>query len=118
MDSKKLLDLHNQQRAYKGRAPVALDQKLEDYSKNWSDTMAGKNKLYHSDVRKIIGLGYSTAGENIAWNQQSEEEVVKAWMNSSGHRENILSRSYRFIGFGLSRSKKDNSPYWSTGFGG
>lgn len=108
-----LLKLHNQQRAFKGKVPLIADTKLDDYAQQWSDVMAKKGKLYHSKIENVLSAGkYQTAGENIAWNQQDEEEVVKAWMNSSGHRANILSNSFRWAGFGM------KNLYWCTNFGG
>lgn len=59
---------------------------------------------------------YSTAGENIAWNQRTEKEVVRDWMDSSGHRANIMNRNFTKVGFGVARAK-NGSLYWCTVFG-
>ena len=77
--------------------------------------MARKNNLTHSDISVLMGK-YHTAGENIAWNQEDEEEVTNSWMNSSGHRANILNRSFSKVGFGVAPAK-DGSLYWCTVFG-
>ncbi len=60
------------------------------------------------------GVTYSSAGENIAYGQQTPEAVVSAWMNSSGHRANILNSSYTTIGVGCYKS--GNTYYWSQFF--
>lgn len=60
-----------------------------------------------------FGIGpRATIGENIAWGQDSETEVMQAWMNSPGHRANILNPDYRYVGEGRS------GPYWVTDFRG
>lgn len=114
----KLLELHNYQRELKGRPAFVLDEDLNAYAQKWAEHMAGRNKLYHSDVSNVLAMGkYYNAGENIAWNQTSPEEVTNSWMNSSGHRANILNRNFNAIGFGLSFNE-NNEPYWVTVFGG
>ncbi len=52
------------------------------------------------DMIKSFGLTYSTAGENIARGYKTPEAVVEGWMSSSGHRANILNKSYKYIGVG------------------
>ena len=78
--------------------------------------MAQKNTLRHSSINVLMGK-YFFVGENIAWNQKTELEVVDAWMHSSGHRANIMNRSYTKIGFGMSLNEKGEL-YWCTVFGG
>lgn len=110
----KLLDLHNAQRELKGRVGLSMDDSLNDYAERHAKWMAEKSRLKHSDIGVLMGR-WHTAGENIAWNQRDEREVVSAWMNSSGHRANILNRSFSKVGFGLAFAK-DGSPYWCTVF--
>lgn len=111
-----LLKLHNEQRELKGRPGFQLDPHLCKYAQNHSDWMAENNKLKHSDIRKLIGK-YTAVGENIAWNQQSEADVVYAWMHSTGHKANIMNRKFTKVGFGVSYNK-NGEPYWCTCFGG
>lgn len=61
---------------------------------------------------KAFGLSYRTAGENIAYGQSTPQAVVNAWMNSSGHRANILNSSYTQIGVGYVA----NGHYWTQMF--
>ena len=63
-------------------------------------------------MMKAFGLSYRTAGENIAYGQRTPQEVVNAWMNSSGHRANILNSSYTQIGVGYVA----NGNYWTQMF--
>lgn len=64
------------------------------------------------DMMKSFGISYKTAGENIAQGQKTPEEVVKAWMNSQGHRENIMNPSFTHIGVGYVESGN----YWTQQF--
>ncbi len=57
------------------------------------------------------GISYSGAGENIAAGQRSPEEVMNSWMNSQGHRENIMQDSYEKIGVGHYQGQ-DGTQYW------
>lgn len=59
-------------------------------------------------------ISYRGAGENIAWGQKTPEEVVNAWMNSSGHRANILNKNYTSIGVGYYLN--GTTPYWAQLF--
>ncbi len=90
---------------------------LKELTHNWqlsrvarykSQDMADKGYFSHTsptygspfDMMKKFGISYSTAGENIAKGQKTPEAVVNAWMNSPGHKANILSSSYKEIGVG------------------
>ncbi len=64
------------------------------------------------DMMKQFGISYRTAGENIAMGQQTPQAVVDAWMNSDGHRANILNASYTQIGMGYVA----DGNYWSQMF--
>ena len=112
--SDKLLKLHNVQR--KDRPLFVLDDKLSKYAQAHAEWMAKNDKLKHSEIKALLE-DFHTVGENIAWNQRDEAEVVEGWMNSPGHRANILNKSFTKIGFGLAHNK-DNEPYWCTCFGG
>lgn len=111
-----LLRLHNEQRELKGRQGLTLDPYLCEYAQHHAEWMANHNNLQHSNISKLMGKYYA-AGENIAWNQSNEKEVVVAWMNSTGHRENILSRTFTHVGFGVAFNK-NGEPYWCACFGG
>lgn len=63
-------------------------------------------------MMKAYGIGYKAARENIAQGQTSAQAVVQAWMNSSGHRANILSKNFTQIGVGYYQ----NGNYWTQMF--
>lgn len=100
--------LVNQERAKQGLQPLTLSSKLTDLAEMKAEDMASKNYFSHTSptygtpfqMLQQYGVSYKSAGENIAAGQKSAEEVMKAWMNSSGHRANILNSSYTEIGVG------------------
>lgn len=67
-----------------------------------------------SAVLKENGISFQGAGENIAWGQRTPEQVVNAWMNSEGHRANILNPRYTSIGVGYYLNGA--TPYWAQLF--
>ncbi|MBQ2931950.1 MAG: hypothetical protein IJE62_03780 [Clostridia bacterium] len=66
------------------------------------------------DMMKSFGISYKTAGENIARGQATPQAVVNGWMNSAGHRANILNASYNTIGVGYVA----DGNYWTQMFVG
>jgi uncharacterized YkwD family protein len=104
----KVVELTNQERAKNGLKPLALDTELSKVAREKSRDMQSKGYFSHTsptygspfDMMKKFGITYRSAGENIAMGQRTPEEVVKAWMNSEGHRKNILGANYTHIGVG------------------
>jgi uncharacterized YkwD family protein len=104
----KVVDLTNQERAKNGLKPLALDTALSKVAREKSNDMQSKGYFSHTsptygspfDMMKKFGITYRTAGENIAKGQPTPEAVVKAWMESPGHRANILKAEYTHIGVG------------------
>lgn len=96
--------------------PLVKNDKLMHYAQEWAEHMAQKNRMYHSSMRDIMRLGFSTAGENIAWGQKDCETVMRTWLNSPGHRANIMSTKYSSIGCGVAQSSKGRI-FWCTCFG-
>lgn len=104
----KVVELTNQERAKNGLKPLALDTELSKVAREKSRDMQSKGYFSHTsptygspfDMMKKFGISYRSAGENFAMGQRTPEEVVNAWMNSSGHRANILNSSYTHIGVG------------------
>ena len=85
--------------------------------------MAKQNKLDHildeknpADRVKDAGYKYSETGENVAWNSSTPKEVVKGWMESPHHKENILKPDFTEIGVAVAKNKK-GEPYWVQVFG-
>jgi uncharacterized YkwD family protein len=119
---KKVFELVNQERQKQGLKPLQLDTKLSDVAREKSKDMMNKNYFSHTsptygspfDMMKQFGIEYRTAGENIAKGQQTPEEVMNGWMNSDGHRKNILNPNFTHIGVGY--VKGNGSTYWTQMF--
>ena len=111
-----LIDEHNRQRTQRGLEPLALDQTLCDYAQSHADRMAERQLLVHSSMSNLaVKAGNGNVAENIAWGQNSEEEVCSAWMKSSGHRVNILGKRYKRVGFGVKEDERGRK-YWCAVF--
>ena len=116
----RVLDKVNAQRAKHElrplRATVCLAGKV---AQPWAKHMAETETMVHQDLSVVFEKcpGLSRAGENIAYGYPTAAAVMKAWMNSPGHRSNILNRQFTKIGLGLARSA-DGTPYWVQDFGG
>lgn len=119
---KEVVELVNQERAKYGLSPLEIDTELSSVARLKSQDMANLNYFSHTsptygspfDMMKQFNIQYRTAGENIAKGQQTAEAVVNAWMNSEGHRANILNSSYTHIGVGYVSS--GNTTYWTQMF--
>lgn len=84
--------------------------------------MAKKEEMAHKlDGKNVAervaaaGFNYFTVGENVAFNQPDAKTLLKAWMDSPGHRENILNKSFAAIGIGIASSEK-GEPYYAQVF--
>jgi uncharacterized protein YkwD len=114
--AKSLLDEHNRQRARRGLEPLVLDADLCDYAQDHADKMAERGLLVHSSMSRLaVKAGNGNVAENIAWGQNSEEEVCDSWMNSSGHRANILGKRHKKAGFGVKEDERGRK-YWCAVF--
>ncbi|MBV7506695.1 sporulation protein [Bacillus sp. sid0103] len=116
----KVVDLTNQERAKNGLPALKVDVTLSKMAHEKSRDMSANGYFSHTsptygspfDMMKKYGITYRYAGENIAMGQRTPEEVVKAWMNSEGHRKNILSSNYNYIGVGY----VSQGNYWTQEF--
>lgn len=114
----RLLDLHNKERSERRLDSLALDIKLCEYAQVHAERMAEKGRLVHSSMSDLaVVAGNGNVGENIAWGQESEAEATETWMRSPGHRQNILSKRFKRVGFGMKKDKKGR-PYWCAVFAG
>ena len=103
-----VLSLVNAERKKQGLSSLTLSDKLTAVANEKARDMAENNYFSHTSptygtpfqMLQQYGIRYRTAGENIAAGQKSPEEVMNSWMNSSGHRANILNSSYTEIGIG------------------
>ena len=106
-----ILNLVNQERKKAGVPALTLSEKLTSIATTKAKDMAAKNYFSHNsptygspfDMLKQFGVSYSYAGENIAAGQKTAAEVMNSWMNSSGHRQNILNKNYTQLGVGYTQ---------------
>jgi len=118
-----VIKLVNQQRAYAGLPPLTAHWELSRVARYKSADMANKGYFSHTSptygtpfqMMENFGLRFTAAGENIAYGQRTPQEVMNDWMNSPGHRNNILSRSYTHIGVGLAKNS-NGVCYWTQMF--
>lgn len=114
--------LVNIERQKEGLAPLNYSEELSKVARTKSQDMAQNNYFSHNSptygdpfsMMKSFGIKYRTAGENIAKGYLSAESVVRGWMNSSGHRANILNPSFGKIGVGYVNI--NGTTYWTQMF--
>ena len=116
----------NEARAQNGLPALRLNMKLLQAARIHARQMAERQQLEHEisgaryptlQARLVaVEYAYSRAAENIAWNRSSAQSVVAGWMNSPGHRTNILDSRITEIGAAMARSAK-GEPYWIQVFG-
>lgn len=112
--------LVNEVRAENGLKALSANWELSRVARYKSEDMSTNRYFSHTSptygtpfqMMRAFGLSYRSAGENIAYGQRTPAAVVDAWMNSSGHRANILSASYTQIGVGYCASGN----YWTQMF--
>lgn len=118
-----VIQLTNQERAKYGLKPLKANWELSRVARYKSADMRDKGYFSHTsptygspfDMIKSFGLSYRSAGENIAAGQTSPQQVVQAWMNSEGHRANILSSDFTEIGVGYAKGGSQRY-YWTQMF--
>jgi uncharacterized protein YkwD len=119
-----VLTLVNQERGKAGCQPLAADSRLAVAARLHSQDMAVRGYFDHTTPdgvtfdKRITSAGYkwSNAGENIAKGQKDAASVMQAWMNSPGHRANILNCKFKDIGIGLAYDSR-RTPLWTQDFG-
>ncbi|OQR61589.1 RNA polymerase [Streptomyces maremycinicus] len=118
-----VIALVNKERATAGCGPLTGDSQLRQAAQGHSDDMAARDFFDHTNPdgadpgQRITAAGYrwSTYGENIAKGQQTASAVMTSWMNSEGHRANILNCSFKNIGVGIHDGS--GGPWWTQAFG-
>ncbi|KAA0820907.1 CAP domain-containing protein [Bacillus sp. AY2-1] len=116
----RVVELTNAERTKQGLPALKIDTELSKVARIKSEDMQKNNYFDHNsptygspfDMMKKFGISYTSAGENIAQGQRTPEEVVQAWMNSAGHRANILNNGFTHIGVGYVESGN----YWTQQF--
>lgn len=119
--AKQVVALVNKERAKAGIAPLTIDSGLEqaalvrtkEIQNSFSHTRPNGSSFATAIAE--AGVTYRRAGENIAWGQKTPEAVVTAWMNSEGHRANIMNVNFSRIGVGY-LTNASGTPYWTQLF--
>lgn len=117
-DEKEVFDLINKQRTNNGLKALTIDSEVQRVARIKAQDMVDNNYFSHTsptygspfDMLKSFKISYKTAGENIAGNS-SNSAAVNAWMNSSGHKANILNSGFNYTGIGVVSSPKYGKMY-------
>lgn len=117
-DEKEVFDLINKQRTNNGLPSLQNDSEVQRIARIKAQDMVNNNYFSHNsptygspfDMLKSFKVSYKTAGENIAANS-SNSSAVTAWMNSSGHKANILNSSFNYTGIGVVSSPRYGKMY-------
>ena len=117
---REVIRLVNAERTQRGLQPLRENWELSRVARFKSQDMVDRRYFAHNSptygtpfqMIRAFGLSFRTAGENIAYGQRTPQAVVNAWMNSSGHRANILNASYTQIGVGYVA----DGHYWTQMF--
>lgn len=107
-----LLNATNQQRSANGVAALGLNAKLAQAAQTKANDMANRNYWSHDTPEgnppwvfiTAAGYSYNAAGENLAYGFLTSSDVVAGWMNSAGHRANMLNATYQEVGFGYANA--------------
>lgn len=119
--AERVVDLVNQERAKAGLAPLSVSRPAASAALVRSKEIEGAfshtrpNGSSFSTALTEQGVNYRSAGENIAWGQKTPEQVMHAWMNSAGHRANILNAKFTALGVGCYRNAA-GVYYWTQLF--
>ena len=118
-----VLRLVNIERSKQGLSPLKMNWELSRVARLKSEDMANKKYFDHQsptygspfDMIKSFGIKYKSAGENIAMGQKTPAAVMTGWMNSPGHKANILSTNYTELGVGITKNSS-GTLYWTQMF--
>ena len=119
-----VVDLTNARRAEHGLGALAVDGLLNNAAQGHSNDQAAADKMSHTgtdgsnpgDRIARAGYGFSAWGENVAAGYPDAASAMNGWMNSPGHRANILNGNFTQIGVGLA-SAADGTTYWTMTLG-
>lgn len=117
-DELEVFNLINEQRTKNGLSALKIDSEVQNVARIKAQDMVNNNYFSHTsptygspfDMLNSFKVSYKTAGENIAGNS-SNSAAVTAWMNSSGHKANILNSSFNYTGIGVVNGSKYGKIY-------
>lgn len=116
-----VVELVNKERISRGLRPYTSNWQLARVARYKSEDMYRNNYFSHQspvygspfDMLRSFGIRFTAAAENIARGQTTAQSVMNSWMNSAGHRDNILNNSFTEIGVGYFNA---GTPYWTQMF--
>ena len=117
-DELEVFNLINEQRTKNGLSALKINSEVQNVARIKAKDMVNNNYFSHTsptygspfDMLNSFKVSYKTAGENIAGNS-SNSAAVTAWMNSSGHKANILNSSFNYTGVGVVNGSKYGKIY-------
>ena len=117
-DELEVFNLINNQRTNNGLSSLKIDSEVQNVARIKAKDMVSNNYFSHTsptygspfDMLKNFGISYKSAGENIAGNSNNQAAVT-AWMNSTGHKANILNSNFNYTGIGVVSSNKYGKIY-------
>lgn len=121
INSTDIIDFTNKERIAVGLTPLSIDTKLNSSAEIKVDDMIARQYFEHesptgegvSDLGKKVGYEYVIMGENLAMGTfSSSSDIVQAWMNSEGHKANILNKKYQEIGVSVKRGTFEGKEVW------
>lgn len=118
-----VIKLVNDERTQRGLAPLKANPDVSGVAREKSRDMRDRNYFSHTsptygspfEMLRQFGISFRSAGENIAAGQRTAKDVVQGWMNSPGHRKNILNSNYTQIGVGYAEGGRMRH-YWTQMF--
>ena len=122
--AQQVLELVNEERAKVGASPLTLDSRLcaaaderaEEITVLFEHTRPDGSSCF--TILREYGVSYYTAGENISAGRATAAAVVEGWMNSPGHRANILNSEFKYLGVGRATAYDVYGTYWVQLFTG
>lgn len=123
--AEEVLQLVNAERSKAGLQPLKMSEELRSIANLKSKDMSENGYFSHNSptygspfqMLQDFGVHYSAAGENIAAGQKTPQEVMNSWLNSSGHRANIMNKNFDTIGIGYVEGGSYGT-YWTQLFTG
>ncbi len=101
----RVLVLVNVERTKRGLRPLAMNTCADGYANRWASTMASTQNFAHQSITPMLSAcGARGVGENIAYGNVSADQMMVMWMNSPGHRANILNPAFTHIGIGAAKT--------------
>ena len=112
-----IFDLTNKKRAKVDAASLKGSKCVDGFAERHAKKMAAEQKMYHQDLGPILeACDLNMVGENVAYGYPTGKAAMQGWMNSPGHRANILNKDYRVIGVAAYEAK-NGAWYYAQVFG-